>query len=188
MNSFDSVGDRLQRVEDILALHALKAEYAAAADAKYTANYERAPGFAVAVERQVACFTEDAVWHGGPFGGTIKGRVELLAFFRNSPWRFTAHLYSAPQITIEGDAASSIWRLWEVGLRAIDETVVLMVGTTEEGYRRTTDGWKIASMHFKMLHTLTLRIISPAWLLACMIGWFNVWKFLPSYSREEDIG
>jgi hypothetical protein len=162
-----ALAKRLQRVEDVQALHALKAEYAAAADAKYVPTGGRAPEFEAAADRQAACFAADAVWHGGPFGGTISGRDGLLAFFRNSPWRFTAHLYDAPAISVDGDAASARWRLWEIGTRAADGRTVLMVGTTEETYRRTPDGWKIASMRFSALHAVALDERPDA--LRCLI-------------------
>jgi hypothetical protein len=162
-----ALAERLRQLEDIEALRALKAEYAAAADAKYTPTGERAPAFETAAERQAACFTEDAVWYGGPFGGTMIGCSALLAFFRNSPWRFTAHLYDAPEISIDNDAASARWRLWEIGTRAVDGRTVLMVGTTEETYRRTPSGWKIASMQFSALHALALAEHPDA--LRCLI-------------------
>jgi hypothetical protein len=161
------LAQRLQRIEDVQALNALKAEYAAAADAKYTSDYERAPDFDRAADRQAACFTEDAVWHGGPFGGTITGRAALQTFFRGKLWRFTAHLYSAPEITLDGDDASARWRLWELGIRASDDCAVLLVGTTKEAYRRTAHGWKIASMQFEALHSLGLGDRSDA--LRCLI-------------------
>jgi hypothetical protein len=151
-----ALGERLKRLEDVQALHALKAAYAAAADAKYTHHYQRSPDFEAAADRQAACFTTDAVWDGGPFGGTIAGRAALGAFFRNSPWRFTAHLYSAPRFTIEGDEAAAVWQLWELGVRDADNGVVLVVGTTDEAYRRTTEGWKISAMRFKVLHSTEL--------------------------------
>lgn len=162
-----ALASRLQRIEDVQSLHALKAEYAAAADAKYAPNYERAPAFEAAVERQVACFAADAVWHGGLFGGTLSGHAALLAFFRNSPWRFTAHLYSAPEIAIDGDAASARWRLWELGMRDADGAIMLLVGTTAETYRRTEQGWKIQSLKFETLHAACLSGQPGA--LGCLI-------------------
>jgi hypothetical protein len=147
---------RLRTIEDVEAIKALKAEYAAAADAKYTADYKRARNFEEAVQRQVGCFTADAVWHGGPFGGTITGKAALQTFFRSAPWRFTAHLYSAPEIVLDRDEATARWRLWELGLRVSDDRTVMLIGTTVEAYRRTPQGWKIACMRFEALHSLAL--------------------------------
>jgi hypothetical protein len=167
VTDIDTVAERLQWVEDVQALHALKAEYAAAADAKYTAARERAPDIESAAEQQAACFTDDAVRHGGPFGGTLTGHTALLAFFRNSPWRFTAHLYDAPEILLKRDTASARWRLWELGMRASDDRTLLLIGTTKEIYRRTVQGWKIASMQFETLHSVALAERPDA--LGCLI-------------------
>jgi hypothetical protein len=164
----DALAERLNRLEDVQALHALKAEYAKAADAKYTATFQRSPDFESAAARQVACFTEDAVWHGGSFGGTLIGHKALLDFFLNSPWRFTAHLYDAPELSIERDCASARWRLWELGIRASDGHTMLLIGTTRETYRRMAQGWKIASMRFESLHSMTFAEHPDA--LRCLIA------------------
>jgi hypothetical protein len=143
----------VRELADIAAIKALKQRYADAADAKYALD-----GSTAAQEgatRQVACFTEDAAWEGGPFGGTIRGTEALLAFFLRSPWRFTSHSYQPAQIEVDGDYARAHWRLWELGVRSEDGRVVLLVGRTEETYARLPDlGWRIASMRFKNLHAI----------------------------------
>jgi hypothetical protein len=145
-------------MEAIADLHELKAAYAAATDAKYTPDRQRRPKpeFVAAAARQAACFTHDAVWRGGPFGGDIVGRAALQSFFEQSPWRFTTHLYAAPILEIEGETARGTWRLWELGVQDTDQRTVLLTGATHETYRLTSEGWRIASMRFETLHSLVL--------------------------------
>jgi hypothetical protein len=159
---------RITRLEDLAALHRLKADYAAAADSKYRAGRERAPEaeFQAGARRQVECFTEDAAWEGGEFGGTISGRENLFQFFCQSPWNFTQHLYSAAALTVTGDTAEGRWRLWEVGVRQ-DGRTVLLTGITQERYRRTAEGWRVSAMSFVELHAVVLTEEPEA--LRCLI-------------------
>ncbi len=148
----------LQRLADISAIQALKQRYADAADAKYGSDASAATDEVRIREgamRHVACFTGDAAWDGGPFGGTIRGSEALLAFFMRSPWRFTSHAYQCAQIDVDGDAATGTWRLWELGVRSQDGRVVVLVGRTQDSYVRLPDlGWRIASMRFESLHAI----------------------------------
>lgn len=162
--------ERLTALEDSEAIKSLKAIYAAAADAKYTSDFRRKTSaeLETAARQQVDCFTEDAVWQGGPFGGNIVGREPLFHFFCASPWRFTVHAYVSPRLSITGDRAEGIWKLLELGVREQDGKTVLLTGETVETYRRTPDGWRIASVSFAKLHSLVLADEPDA--LHCLIS------------------
>ncbi len=83
--------------------------YAEAADAKYGPDRRKLGPEAVraAARAQAACFTPDAVWKGGGFGGDLTRRAALAAFFETSPWRFTSHLYAALRLRLRGDRAEA---------------------------------------------------------------------------------
>ncbi|WP_068079770.1 nuclear transport factor 2 family protein [Novosphingobium rosa] len=151
---------RLQRLEDLADLHALKARYTACADAKYTPARQLAPGAALraAAQGQADCFTPDAMWEAGDgFGGHITGRAALAEWFARPPWRFALHLYAAPEFTLEEDRAQGLWRLWQVATPAQGDEAVLLLGITHETYRRMPDGqWLISGMRFEQTHIAPL--------------------------------
>jgi hypothetical protein len=166
----DPVQARLQRLEAVEDLRRLKQTYAAAADAKYNPDRTRkAPAdLAAAAHKQAECFTIDAIWHGGPFGGDINGRAALFDFFCRSPWLFTVHAYLSPVLDIDGNRATGLWQLWQVGVRDGDSATVLVTGRTREHYMRLPDaGWRVSEMQFEQLHSLVLSDVPDA--LRCLI-------------------
>jgi hypothetical protein len=168
--ALDDVQARLSRLEAIDELRRLKQAYAAAADAKYNLDRTRkAPAdFARAAQAQADCFTTDAIWQGGPFGGDIRGRAALFDFFCRSPWLFTTHAYLSPVLHIDGDRATGLWQLWQVGIREDDAATVLVTGRTREHYLRVPEtGWRISEMKFEQLHSLVLSHAPDA--LRCLI-------------------
>lgn len=161
--------DRLRALEARAEIEALMQRYAAAADAKYTAaRQKRDPrAVAAAAAEQAACFTEDGLWDGAGFGGTLSGRDAIAAFFQTSPWLFTAHTYAGPRIELDGEQARAVWRLVEIGVREEDGRVVLLAGTAHQTLCRTVEGWRIASMSFDMLHGIEVGAAPEA--LRCLI-------------------
>lgn len=151
MSDLAQLSERLHRVEACEAIRQLKARYSALADAKYTADYrQQAPvRLKEIAQAQAACFTPQAVWHGAEFGGDRVGREALAEWFEHSPWCFAAHYYVGADITVEGQQATAIWRLWQLALRADTAEAVLLMARTEETYRCTeAQGWLIDSMRF----------------------------------------
>lgn len=151
MTPSDQLVERLDRLEAIEAIHALKARYAALADAKYTSGYERQPVERVAevARLQTECFTRDAIWYGGEFGGDLQGHDQLFDWFQRSPWCFATHLYASPVLDVNGRHAQATWRLWQMALRQDSAEAVFLFGSTRETYRREDDGqWLIATMAF----------------------------------------
>lgn len=150
---------RVLRLEAIGAIHSLKAHYSALADAKYTSTYQRQPAERMRelAQQQAACFTEQAVWFGGEFGGDRTGRQVLAQWFERSPWCWAAHYYLSPQITIADDLthASAAWQLWQLALREGNGEAVFLTATTHETYIHGDDqGWLIDSMRFTGVHVM----------------------------------
>ncbi|WP_118134626.1 nuclear transport factor 2 family protein [Oceanicella sp. SM1341] len=161
--------ERLARLEAREAILAVMERYAAAADAKYTAlRAKRGQAeFDAAAADQAACFAPDATWQGGDFGGDRQGRAAIEAFFRTSPWLFTAHHYGQPLIEIAGETATARWRMFELGLREGDGRVLLLVGRVSQSWAALPEGWRIATMRFDSLHAVSLADTPEA--LRCLI-------------------
>ena len=166
----EDIEARLAALEAIRDIQKLRQDYASAADEKYHVDRRRMDKADLdsAARRQADCFTADAIWRGGQFGGDIIGRDALFAFFRQSPWRLTFHQYSSVSIDIEGHVAKGVWRLIEIGVRETDGATMLLTGRTVESYRKD-DGapWLIESFAFERLHAITLS--SQADALRCLI-------------------
>lgn len=160
---------RLAWLEARAAIENLMQRYVDAADRKYTARRQKRDDavIAAAAHEQAACFTEDAEWDGGGFGGTLKGRAEIEAFFRRSPWLFTAHHYGNPLFEITDGEARVRWKLLEVGVREADGQVQLLTGTVRQRCRQTVEGWRIMAMVFETLHAVSLADVPEA--LCCLI-------------------
>jgi hypothetical protein len=154
---------RVSVLESIEAIRALKARYAAFADAKYRPDYTRVGDAEMAriARAQSECFTADAVWDGGgDFGDSRHGREALRQWFMNSPWRFAMHYYGSPciDVDVDGDQASATWRLWQIALREDNGEAVLLCALTNEAYRRDAAGvWLCSYMRFDEVHMAPLH-------------------------------
>lgn len=160
--SSDDIAERLARLEGVEAIRALKARYAALADAKYTPLCQRLAG--TELERvardQAQCFTEDAVWAGGnSFGGDLCGRDQLAKWFMRSPWRFAMHYYTSAQVEVQGDQGHAKWRLWQLAIREENADAIVLAASTQERYRRDVDGqWRCCFMQFEQIHMSSLGL------------------------------
>ncbi len=148
---------RLRRVEDCEAIRALKAFYAHCADAKYTNDHRRKPQDEIDVltRQQVAVFTDDGVWDGGPQFGLRRGREEIYRHLRATGWSFALHYFVSPAIELRGDAAHASWMLWQPCTLTEGNRAMLMSAVTEDDYVRTPEGWRMERMVFK------LKFITP---------------------------
>lgn len=167
----ESLEARVERLEAIESIRALKAHYGALADAKYSGDYRKLEGAALAgiARQQAACFTEDAVWAGGNgFGGDLVGRAAIERWFLASPWRFAMHYYVSETLSVDvqrGEAQAN-WRLMQIALREgtaanadanASAGAVWLGAVTTERYRREASGqWRIHYMKFEALHMMTL--------------------------------
>lgn len=157
---------RVAKLEAGEAIRALKARYAALADAKYTPQYDRQPDAEMrrVARLQTMCFTEEAIWAGGAgFGQNLVGREQLYEWFRCSPWCFAVHYYGSPVIEIDHGRARGTWQLWQIAMRADTREAVLLAGTTSERYARQSDGaWLCEFMHFDQIHMVSVGAGSDA--------------------------
>ncbi|EAQ02372.1 hypothetical protein OB2597_19856 [Pseudooceanicola batsensis HTCC2597] len=169
MSETAALSERLTRLEDREAIRDLMQRYARAADAKYAPDLARLDAEAVAraAAEQAACFAEDAEWDVAGFGGPLKGRAAIGAFFETSPWDYTLHHYVCPEIGLDGDTAQVRWRLIELGCPEKTDRVVLLSGVVEQTCRRTTEGWRIASMRFQVLQEVELAETRDA--VTCLV-------------------
>ena len=153
-----SLEQRVRRLEDIEAIRALKAFYAHCADAKYTEDHRRKPPDEIdaLTRRQVAVFTEDAVWDGGPQFGVRRGRDAIYEHLRATGWSFALHYFVSPKIEVDGDTARGSWMLWQPCTLTEGNRAMLMSATTDDEYVRTPEGWRMRHMQF------TLRFLTPA--------------------------
>lgn len=149
--------NRLRAVEDRLAILDLKWLYADNADLKYTDDHRRKPQAEIDVHawRQAECFSEDAVWDGGVQFGVQNGRQAIYENLRSGGWAFAVHYFTPLQITLRGDEGEGRWSIWQAGTLAKGDRAVFLSGLTEDRYARTSAGWKISYMAFK------LRFMTP---------------------------
>lgn len=176
MNAAPDLGERLARLEARAAIGDVMQVYAAAADRKYTALRQKAPEGAIAqaAAAQAACFTADALWQGGGFGGDLTGRLAIEGFFGRSPWLFTSHHYDCLSLHFDGTGFDrpeatirAGWRLLEIGIPESSGQVALLTGAVKQDWKLTHEGWLIARMRFVRLHAVTLASAPEA--LRCLI-------------------
>lgn len=148
---------RIQVLEDIEAIKRLKAEYAHAADAKYTVDHQRKPQADLDryARLQADLFTEDAVWDGRPQWEHSVGREAFYDVARTSVWSMATHYFTMPHIVVNGDEASGTWYLWQTGTVTAGNRAMIMSAVTADDYRRVGGKWLIARTVF------TLRYLTP---------------------------
>ncbi len=132
-----TIEERLQVLEDIEAIRKLKAAYCAACDDDHN-------GAALA-----DVFMPDGTW--AVAGGSVTvGReliVEMGNGIRNSGRvKRPAHQVFNPVIEVDGDTATGAWRFLMMHTKGDERSFVRIIGTYDEIYARTPDGWKIKSL------------------------------------------
>lgn len=134
----EALNARLARLEDIEAIRVLKADYCAACDANHDP------------QRVGALFTEDAVWEA-PGISRAEGRPAIEAYMqsvRDSAGLLrSAHNVFNPRIEVNGDEATGHWRLVMLATLKPGGVYQRIIGSYDERYRRTDDGWRISSLH-----------------------------------------
>ena len=148
---------RIQVLEDVEAIKRLKAEYAHAADAKYTADHQRKPQSDLDryARVQADLLTEDAVWDGRPQWEHSVGREAFYEIARTSVWSMATHYFTMPHIAVDGDDAAGTWYLWQTGTMTAGNRAMIMSAVTADTYRRVDGRWLIAKTVF------TLRYLTP---------------------------
>jgi SnoaL-like domain len=108
----DALRERLERTEAILAIQALKAEYADLVDRRFSlGKVLEQPMLDEVVDQICGLFTPDAAWDGGPVLGVASGRHEIAERMRKPTLVFSRHLFTKPRIQVDPPEASARWDL-----------------------------------------------------------------------------
>jgi hypothetical protein len=152
----DALARRVDAAESVLALHELKARYAALVDARFArgAVVER-PRLDQLAAAAAALFTEDGIWDGGPTLGIARGRRQIAARLAEPTLVFSRHLFVQPRLTVDGDRATGRWDLLCPCTRTDGESM-WMSGHEDDTYVRVDGVWLHASM------SLTTVFVAPA--------------------------
>jgi len=131
------IEQRVQVLEDIEEIRKLKAAYCAACDDDHN-------GDAVA-----ALFVPEGTWGAAGRPAEV-GTDEIAAFMygvRNSnTMARSAHQVFNPVIDVDGDTATGDWRFLMMYTAKDEQSFVRIIGTYDETYVRTADGWKFNSL------------------------------------------
>jgi uncharacterized protein (TIGR02246 family) len=127
----EALAERVQRLEDLMAIHQLFVDYGRYLDAGD-------------VDAYASLFAEEGEVLLGPLG-RAKGRAairELMSRALAGQQGSSYHIISGPQVALDGDHASASV-MWSVIARTPDGGVALtMVGRHLDELRRERDGWR----------------------------------------------
>ncbi|MGH0031480.1 MAG: nuclear transport factor 2 family protein [Myxococcota bacterium] len=143
---------RLRAVEDVQALHRLKARYAQLLDARFQRRGGLKPAAEVeALAHEAAgLFTEDAVWDGGPGLGVCEGRTAIARRLAHSTLSFAWHFFVKPEIEVDGDTASGSWDILSPCTTA-EGRAMWMAGVEHDTYVREGGVWLHRSMKLDLV-------------------------------------
>lgn len=127
----DALVQRLQRLEDLMAIHQLFIDYGRYLDAGN-------------IDAYASLYAEDGEVLLGPLG-RAKGRAaikELMTKALDGKRGSSYHIISSPQVVLDGDHATATV-MWTVVARTPEGGAKLtMVGHHEDTLRRDADGWR----------------------------------------------
>lgn len=114
-------------------------------------------------EELAGTLTEDATADYGTRAAgkplRMAGRDEIVSYLRENSGTdiITAHLAGHPEIDVDGDHATGIWRFQDTVIATGHRVVITGAGIYHDQYRRDADGqWRIASTSFERIYeTLT---------------------------------
>jgi hypothetical protein len=130
------VADRVRRLEDLDEIHRLKARYCRLSDRGYDTAGD-------SPEEVAALFADDGAW------GDMRGHESIRRLFESfqATLPFAAHVAVNAEIELDGDTARGRW-LGLVLLTDAAGDATWVVGTYDDAFVRTTNGWRIASLTF----------------------------------------
>lgn len=144
-----AIEQRLQALEDIEAIRALKARYLASCDGKDPAAIR-------------ACFADGPVEIDYGAVGRFDNADALVAVYTQiacHPHMVEIHHGSNPQIEVQGpDAASATWSLQYGLINTREKNLTQLAGYYEDGYRKIDGAWKIVRTRFVATSTLALDL------------------------------
>jgi len=151
LERIEALETRLRAVDDIQAIHRLKARYAHLVDARTPYRAARSQEEVDAAARQVAAlFTEDGVWDGGKDLGLATGREEIYERLRHPTVRFAWHFFVKPHIEVEGDTAHGTWDILSPCTTA-NGRAMWMAGVEHDTYARRGGEWLHSSMRLEVV-------------------------------------
>jgi len=147
----EALETRLQAVDDVQAIHRLKARYAQLVDARTPHRKPKTQPEIDAAARQVAAlFTEDGVWDGGKALGVATGREQIYQRLRHPTVRFAWHFFVKPHIEVEGDSAAGSWDILSPCTSA-EGRAMWMAGVEHDTYARRDGQWLHRSMRLEVV-------------------------------------
>ena len=129
--------------EDALEIANLKARYCLAAD---TSTSDQPKALAMFAD----LFVEDFV---GDYGFRMLNGPQEIAHFMieaiggGSEWML--HALGSPLIVVDGDTATGDWTIQVESRRRDGSGLMSVAGRYSDTFRRTPDGWRIASIRFE---------------------------------------
>jgi hypothetical protein len=152
---------RVEVAEATLAVHELKARYAALVDARYEGGGPVGPERLAELAGAIAdLFTPDAVWDGGQALGVAEGREEIAARMRAPTLLFSRHFFVSPRIRVDRHRAEARWELLSPCTTA-DGTPRWVCGYEDDEYELGEDGqWRHRRM---VLTTVFLARADQGW-------------------------
>jgi len=124
---------RVRLLEDIIAIQALKIQYASHCDRNYDP------------EALAELFVPEGVWDGGA-QGRYEGRPAIKEFFRRASktFPFALHYVANGAITVTGDEARGSWYLFMTATRAAPSGDVAIWNAVryEDEFLRVDGGWR----------------------------------------------
>jgi hypothetical protein len=147
----EALESRLQAVDDLQAIHRLKARYAHLVDARTPHRKPRSQAEIDTAARQVAAlFSEDGIWDGGKALGIARGREEIYERLRHPTVRFAWHFFVKPHIEVEGDTAHGTWDILSPCTSA-EGRAMWMAGVEHDTYARCDGEWLHTSMRLEVV-------------------------------------
>jgi len=130
MSSLEDLEKRIQALEDLEAIKALKATYAAACDDKYNPK------------KMEELFTEDAIWDGGKYFGRYEGRNEITKFFAgvSDNILYALHYILMPKVQVDGKEGNGSWYLWMIATMK-DKGAIWGAGIYADKYIKIDGKW-----------------------------------------------
>lgn len=144
--------ERIDRLESMQAICALKAQYCTYCDNNYDPE---------GISSQ---FIDDGRWNGESFGSYV-GRKDIADFFRRISTKiaFAGHLVTNPNITFQdSDHATATWRLFEPVSwveNGVKDSRLILAGYVDH-YVRESGVWKFAEVN---LHVNFFSKLEDGW-------------------------
>ena len=137
--------ERVQRLEDIEAIRALKARYCAACDNGHDPT-------------EIAeVFTPDGIWES-PTAGAFEGCEAITAEFEHAGLRISQsqHTVANPRIEVTGDTATGVWYIVALFERPAEPGATWTLGRYHEEYVRLDGRWFIKHLRVEPLGRLAV--------------------------------